>query len=86
MLNQEIWDLLVPIMLKDEEIKKVATLNGDVLADLATADQFVLIISGIIGYKERVKNIIFQYHYLDDYIIITKEINRFAKSIYFKRR
>ena len=82
-LNQDICDLLVPVMPKEEEIKEVATFNGDVLADLATADQFVLIISGIIGYKERVKSIIFQYHYLDDYIVISKEINRFSKVFKF---
>lgn len=82
-LNQDRCDLLVPIMPKDEEIKEVATFNGDVLADLATADQFVLIISGIIGYKERVKSIIFQYNYLDDYIVISKEINRFTKVFKF---
>ena len=82
-LTQERCDLLVPIMPKEEEIKEVATFNGDVLADLATADQFVLIISGIIGYKERIKSIIFQYNYLDDYIVITKEINRFTKVFKF---
>lgn len=82
-LNQDRCDLLVPIMPKDEEIKEVATFNGDVLADLATADQFILIISGIIGYKERVKSIIFQYNYLDDYIVISKEINRFTKVFKF---
>ena len=70
-------------MPKEEEIKEVATFNGDILADLATADQFVLIISGIIGYKERVKSIIFQYNYLDDYIVISKEINRFTKVFKF---
>ena len=63
----------------DAEIKEVATFNGDVLQDLAVCDQFVLIISGIIGYKERVKSMLFKYNYLEDYLIITKEINRVFK-------
>jgi len=78
-LRQDICDLLLPIMPTDAEIKEVATFNGDVLQDLAVCDQFVLIISGIIGYKERVKSILFKYNYLEDYLIISKEINRVFK-------
>ena len=78
-LTQDICDLLLPIMPLEAEIKEVATFNGDVLQDLAVCDQFVLIISGIIGYKERVKSILFKYNYLEDYLIITKEINRVFK-------
>ena len=75
-LTQDICDLLLPIMPTEAEIKEVATFNGDVLQELAVCDQFVLIISGIIGYKERVKSILFKYNYEGDYDIIIKEINR----------
>ena len=78
-LTQDICDLLLPIMPTDAEIKEVATFNGDVLQDLALCDQFVLIISGIIGYKERIKAILFKYNYKDDYNVISKEINRCFK-------
>ena len=69
-LTQDICDLLLPIMPLEAEIKEVATFNGDVLQELAFSDQFVLIISGIIGYKERVKSILFKYNYESDYDII----------------
>jgi diaphanous 1 len=82
-LTQDICDLLLPIMPNEAEIKEVATFNGDVLQDLALCDQFVLIISGIIGYKERIKTILFKYNYLEDYLIITKEINRVFKVFKF---
>ena len=82
-LTQDICDLLLPIMPTDAEIKEVATFNGDVLQDLAVCDQFVLIISGIIGYKERIKAILFKYNYLEDYLVITKEINRVFKVFKF---
>jgi diaphanous 1 len=82
-LTQDICDLLLPIMPTEAEIKEVATFNGDVLQDLAICDQFVLIISGIIGYKERIKSILFKYNYLEDYLIITKEINRVFKVFKF---
>ena len=78
-LTQDICDLLLPIMPTDAEIKEVATFNGDVLQDLALCDQFVLIISGIIGYKERIKAILFKYNYKDDYNVLSKEINRVFK-------
>ncbi len=78
-LTQDICDLLLPIMPTEAEIKEVATFNGDVLQDLAVCDQFVLIISGIIGYKERIKAILFKYNYVDDYLVIIKEINRVFK-------
>jgi len=84
-LTQDICDLLLPIMPNEAEIKEVATFNGDVLNDLALCDQFVLIISGIIGYKERVKAILFQYNYLEDYLTITKEIKRVFKVFTFMK-
>ncbi len=82
-LTQDICDLLLPIMPNEAEIKEVATFNGDVLQDLAICDQFVLIISGIIGYKERIKTILFKYNYLEDYLVISKEINRVFKVFKF---
>ena len=82
-LTQDICDLLLPIMPTEAEIKEVATFNGDVLQELAVCDQFVLIISGIIGYKERVKSILFKYNYEGDYEIIIKEINRVNKIFKF---
>ena len=82
-LTQDICDLLLPIMPNEAEIKEVATFNGDVLQDLAICDQFVLIISGIIGYKERIKTILFKYNYLEDYLVISKEIKRVFKVFKF---
>lgn len=84
-LTQDICDLLLPIMPTEAEIKEVATFNGDVLNDLAICDQFVLIISGIIGYKERVKAILFQYNYLEDYLVMSKEIKRVFKVFKFMK-
>ena len=54
-LTQDIFDLLLLIMPTD------AVFNQDVLKDLAICDQFILIISGIIEYKERIKTIMFKY-------------------------
>ena len=84
-LTQDICDLLLPIMPNEAEIKEVAAFNGDILQELQTCDQFVLIISGIIGYKERIKAILFKYNYVDDYIIISKEINRVFKVFKFMK-
>ena len=84
-LTQDICDLLLPIMPNEAEIKEVAAFNGDILQELQSCDQFVLIISGIIGYKERIRAILFKYNYIDDYIIISKEINRVFKVFKFMK-
>lgn len=84
-LTQDICDLLLPIMPNEAEIKEVAAFTGDILQDLAICDQFVLIISGIIGYKERIKTILFKYNYEDDYNVIIKEINRIFKVFTFMK-
>ena len=82
-LSQDICDLLLPIMPNDAEIKEIANFQGDPLKDLAICDQFILIISSIIGYKERIKSILFKYNYVDDYLIIIKEIKRVFKVFKF---
>ena len=75
-LTQDVCGLLLPILPNDAEVKEVSNFQGDIMEDLAVCDQFVLIISGIAAFKERIKAIIFKYNYLSDYMIIIEEINR----------
>ena len=82
MLSPQTCELILPIMPTEAEIAEVAKAKGD-LSDLATADQLVLIIAGFVGYKERVKAIIFNYSFEEDSRIILKEINRFFKVFNF---
>ena len=82
MLSPQTCELILPIMPTEAEIAEVAKAKGD-LSDLATADQLVLIMAGFVGYKERVKAIIFNYSFEEDSRIILKEINRFFKVFNF---
>ena len=68
--------MLLPILPNDAEVKEVSAFQGDIMEELAPCDQFVLIISGIAAYKERIKTIIFKYNYLNDYMVIKEEIDR----------
>lgn len=74
--------LLLPLMPSDSEISEVAKYNGNP-TDLATADQFVLIMAGLIGYKERVQALIFCYHYKDDFDLVQEEVNNFNEFFKF---
>ena len=74
MLSPQTCELILPIMPTEAEIAEVAKAKGD-LSDLATADQLVLIMAGFVGYKERVKAIIFNSSFEEDSHIILKEIN-----------
>ena len=78
-LTPEVCGLLLPILPNDAEIKEVSAFQGDIMEELAVCDQFVLIISGIAAFKERIKAIVFQYNYKSDYNIIIEEINRIFK-------
>lgn len=82
MLPPQTCELILPIMPTESEIAEVAKAKGD-LSDLATADQLVLIMAGFVGYKERVKAIIFNSSFEEDSHIILKEINRFFKVFDF---
>lgn len=75
-LTPEVCTLLLPILPNDAEVKEVSAFQGDIMEELAPCDQFVLIISGIAAYKERIKTIIFKYNYLNDYMVIKEEIDR----------
>ena len=75
-LTPEVCGLLLPILPNEAEVKEVSAFQGDIMEELAVCDQFVLIISGIAAFKERIKTIIFQYNYLSDYMIIMEEVNR----------
>ena len=78
-LTPEVCGLLLPILPNDAEVKEVSAFQGDIMEELAVCDQFVLIISGIAAFKERIKAIVFQYNYKSDYNIIIEEINRIFK-------
>ena len=78
-LTPEVCGLLLPILPNDAEVKEVSAFQGDIMEELAVCDQFVLIISGIAAFKERIKAVIFQYNYKSDYNIIIEEINRIFK-------
>ena len=84
-LTQDVCGLLLPILPNDAEVKEVSNFQGDIMEDLAACDQFVLIISGIAAFKERIKAIIFKYTYLSDYMIIIEEINRVFKVFKFMK-
>ena len=75
-LTPDVCSLLLPILPNEAEVKEVSAFQGDIMEELAVCDQFVLIISGIAAYKERIKTIIFQYNYLSDYMVIKEEIDR----------
>ena len=84
-LTQDVCSLLLPILPNEAEIKEVSNFQGDIMEDLAPCDQFVIIITGIAAFKERIKAIIFQYNYLSDYMIIIEEINRIFKVFKFMK-
>jgi hypothetical protein len=69
-------ELLEGILPKKQENEKVANYTGD-LSDLDEPSQFVLLIGGLIGYEERIKAILFQNDFEDDYELIMNEIDRF---------
>ena len=73
-LTEENCKLLLPTMPTVEEIKEIAAYNGDLLKDLNLADQYILIITGIIGLKERIKVILFYYNYKENIQFIFKEM------------
>ena len=82
-LTPELCEVILPILPTEAEIKEISKFNGDVMEELEVCDQFVLIISGIVGFKERIKTILFKYHYSDDYMIFSKEIKRIFKIFKF---
>jgi diaphanous 1 len=84
-LTPEVCGLLLPILPNEAEVKEVSAFQGDIMEELAVCDQFVLIISGIAAFKERIKAIIFQYNYLSDYMIVMEEINRIFKVFKFMK-
>ena len=84
-LTPEVCGLLLPILPTDAEIKEVSAFQGDIMEELAVCDQFVLIISGIAAFRERIKTIIFKYNYLSDYLIITEEIERIFRVFKFMK-
>ena len=84
-LTPEVCGLLLPILPNEAEVKEVSAFQGDIMEELAVCDQFVLIISGIAAFKERIKAIIFQYNYLSDYMIVMEEINRVFKVFKFMK-
>ena len=84
-LSQEVCGLLLPILPNESEVKEVSAFQGDIMEELAVCDQFVLIISGIAAFKERIKAIIFKYNYLSDYLIIMEEIKRVLKTFKFMK-
>ena len=84
-LTPEVCGLLLPILPNDAEVKEVSAFQGDIMEELAVCDQFVLIISGIAAFKERIKAVIFQYNYKSDYNIIIEEINRVFKVFKFMK-
>ena len=81
-LSQETCTLLLPLMPSEAEISEVAKYNGNP-TDLATADQFVLIMAGLIGYKERVQSLIFSYHYKEDFDLVCEEVQHFTEFFKF---
>ena len=84
-LTQEVCSLLLPILPNEDEVKAISNFQGDIMEDLAPCDQFVLVISGIAAFKERIKAIIFQYNYLSDYSIVIEEIERVFKMFKFMK-
>ena len=76
-LTEENCKLLLPTMPTVEEIKEIAAYNGDLLKDLNLADQYILIITGIIGLKERIKAILFYYNYKENIQFIFKEMSKY---------
>ena len=84
-LTPEVCGLLLPILPNEAEVKEVSAFQGDIMEELAVCDQFVLIISGIAAFKERIKAVIFQYNYLSDYMIVMEEINRVFKVFKFMK-
>ena len=69
-------ELLEGILPKKEENDKVAKYTGNT-EDLDEPSQFIILIGSLTGYQERVKAIIFQNNFDEDYEIIMEEISRF---------
>ena len=74
-LTEENCKFLFPIMPIEKEIKEVTNnFIGDALNDLNEVDQYILIISGTIGYKERIKAILLYYNYRENSLFLLKEM------------
>lgn len=81
-LTPSICELVLPILPTEQELNEIAKSKSEV-NDLAVADQLVLLMCGFVGYKERVKAILFENSFGEDSEIILKEINRFFKVFDF---
>ena len=75
-LTQSNCELLKGILPKKQENEKAALFTGNV-EDLDESSQFILLIGGLIGYKERIDAIIFQNNFENEYELIMEEIDRF---------
>ena len=81
-LSPTICDLLLPILPTENEINEVKNFQGDSI-ELAESDQLVLLISDIVGFKERIKSILFKYKYKNQIELLNNEIDRFYDSFEF---
>ena len=81
-LSENICDLILPIMPTETEINEVKKFNGDP-SELANSDQLVLLISDLVGFKERIKSIIFKNKYKKQINLLNKEADNFYEAFDF---
>ena len=81
-LSENICDLILPIMPTEAEINEVKKFNGDP-SELANSDQLVLLVSDLVGFKERIKSIIFKNKYKKQINLLNIEADRFYDTFDF---
>ena len=81
-LSENICELILPIMPTDTEITEVKKFNGDP-SELANSDQLVLLISDLVGFKERIKSIIFKNKYKKQINLLNNDADSFYDAFDF---
>jgi len=81
-LSENICELILPIMPTDTEINEVKKFNGDP-SELANSDQLVLLISDLVGFKERIKSIIFKNKYKKQINLLNNDADSFYDAFDF---
>lgn len=81
-LSENICELILPIMPTDIEINEVKKFNGDP-SELANSDQLVLLVSDLVGFKERIKSIIFKNKYKKQINLLNNDADSFYDAFDF---
>ena len=81
-LSSSICELIVPILPTENELREVASYEGE-LDDLMECDQFCIFLNSVIGYDLRFKAIIYKNNYKKEFEVINGQIDAFMEMFKF---